>query len=168
VFSTETYICVLCGETKELSGPRPDKLCDGCWELKHRIEDRPDLALKVLGTAVIAQKSKRPKVTLGSSTRVATGCGSAYITCNTADSKPFEVFGSLGKAGECAKCQSEAVTRLATLCLRYGGKPEEIVKQIKGIKCPSPALDEEFQKIESCPDAIAKVMEKQWVKKEDK
>lgn len=44
----EDYTCVLCGETKHTTGPRPDSLCDGCWELKHRIEDQPGLAYKVL------------------------------------------------------------------------------------------------------------------------
>ena len=44
----EDYVCVLCGETKHTAGPRPDKLCDGCWELKTRIEMQPDLARKVI------------------------------------------------------------------------------------------------------------------------
>lgn len=44
----EDYVCVLCGETKHTAGPRPDKLCDGCWELSARIRMRPDLAKEVL------------------------------------------------------------------------------------------------------------------------
>ncbi len=42
------YICKLCGVKKESLGPVPDELCDGCWELKIRIETQPDLAKKVL------------------------------------------------------------------------------------------------------------------------
>jgi len=44
----EEYICRLCGEAKHTMGPRPDKLCDGCWELKTRIDMQPQLALQVL------------------------------------------------------------------------------------------------------------------------
>ena len=44
----ENYTCVLCGEKKHTHGPQPDKLCDGCWELKTRIESQPKLAQKVL------------------------------------------------------------------------------------------------------------------------
>jgi hypothetical protein len=48
--SGEDFTCALCGKIKHTYGPRPDKLCDGCWELKHRIEDQPELARKVLDT----------------------------------------------------------------------------------------------------------------------
>ena len=44
----EDYTCVLCEENKHTGSPRPDKLCDGCWELKTRIEMQPELARKVL------------------------------------------------------------------------------------------------------------------------
>lgn len=44
----ECYTCTLCGERKRTTGPRPDKLCDSCWELKTRIEAQPELARKVL------------------------------------------------------------------------------------------------------------------------
>ena len=44
----EDYVCVLCGERKHTGNPRPDRLCDACWELKTRIEGQPELARKVL------------------------------------------------------------------------------------------------------------------------
>ena len=44
----EDYVCVLCGKARHASLPTPDKLDDGCWELKSRIEMQPDLARKVL------------------------------------------------------------------------------------------------------------------------
>jgi len=44
----EPYTCVLCGKNKWTYGPRSDSLCDPCWELKHRVEAQPELALKVL------------------------------------------------------------------------------------------------------------------------
>ncbi len=113
-------------------------------------------------------KAKRPKVTPGTTTRVTTGCGNAYITCNEDGNKlPLELFCTLGKPGECAKCQNEALTRSITLGLKYGVPVEDYVKQLKGIKCPSPAIDEEFESIDSCPDAVAKVIEKIWVNKKE-
>ncbi len=44
----EEYTCLLCGETKHTRSPRPDELCDPCWELKCRVRHSPDLARKVL------------------------------------------------------------------------------------------------------------------------
>ena len=44
----EDYTCVLCNQKKHTQGPRPDKLCDGCWELSVRIRMQPELARKVL------------------------------------------------------------------------------------------------------------------------
>jgi len=44
----EDFVCVLCEKTKHTGGPRPDNLCDECWELKTRIKMRPDLTKKVL------------------------------------------------------------------------------------------------------------------------
>jgi hypothetical protein len=53
----EDYACVLCGERKHTLGPRPDKLCDGCWELKVRVELQPELARKVLRDLEVAHES---------------------------------------------------------------------------------------------------------------
>lgn len=41
----QTGPCTLCGTTTEMTGTR---LCDRCWELKHRIEADLDLAQKIL------------------------------------------------------------------------------------------------------------------------
>ncbi len=43
-----TYVCKLCGESKSSLVPVPDELCDGCWELKVRVEAQPELARKIL------------------------------------------------------------------------------------------------------------------------
>ncbi len=44
----DKFTCKLCGEEYDLHGPVPDKLCDGCWELKTRVESQPDLARQIL------------------------------------------------------------------------------------------------------------------------
>ena len=68
------------------------------------------------------------------------------------------MFAQLGKAGGCAAAQSEAVSRLISLALRSRIKIDAILKQIKGIRCPSPLLARGGP-ILSCPDAIAKAIE---------
>jgi len=101
----------------------------------------------------------RPEVTIGTTTKVATGCGNLYVTINVdEDNKPFEVFTQIGKAGGCAASQLEAVGRLVSLALRSGVEIKSIVDQLRGIRCPSPSW-ERGKRIFSCSDAIARVVE---------
>jgi len=96
----------------------------------------------------------RPEVTTGATTKVNTGCGSLYVTINQDEHGLCEVFSSMGRAGACKAAQSEAVSRLISLALRSGVDTAAILKSIKGIRCPSPALGGAA----SCPDAIAKAI----------
>lgn len=100
----------------------------------------------------------RPKVTLGSTMKMVTGCGNMYVTINKDDQGPCELFTQLGKSGGCTASQSEAVGRLVSLALRSGISVEKIVEQLKGIRCPSPTLAEGGAVL-SCADGIAKAME---------
>jgi len=101
----------------------------------------------------------RPPVILGTTTKIATGCGNLYITINEdAQSQPFEVFMHMGKAGGCAMSQLEAIGRLVSLGLRSGIEVSSIVEQLRGIRCPSPSW-EKGGRIFSCSDAIARAIE---------
>ena len=102
---------------------------------------------------------KRSKITTGVTERVTTGCGYIYVTVNRDDQGICEVFSSLGKAGGCASAQLEATSRLISLALRSGVDVASVVKQLRGIRCPSIAW-EEGKSILSCADAIASVLEK--------
>jgi ribonucleoside-diphosphate reductase alpha chain len=102
---------------------------------------------------------KRPKVTTGVTERVNTGCGYIYVTVNFDSQGISEVFSTLGKAGGCAAAQLEGISRLTSLALRSGIDVESIVKQLRGIRCPSIAW-EQGHAILSCGDAIASVLEK--------
>ena len=102
---------------------------------------------------------KRPKVTTGVTERVNTGCGYIYVTVNFDSQGISEVFSTLGKAGGCAAAQLEAISRLTSLALRSGIDIDSIVKQLRGIRCPSIAW-EQGHAILSCADAIASVLEK--------
>ena len=88
-----------------------------------------------------------------------TGCGSLYVTINEDEQGLFEVFAAMGKGGGCAASQTEAVSRLISLALRSGIDRDQIVKQIKGVRCPNQAW-EKGGRIYSCADAIAKALER--------
>ncbi len=100
----------------------------------------------------------RPAVTMGMTERMRIGCGNLYVTVNYDENGICEVFTSTGKAGGCPS-QSEATARLASIALRSGISVEEILNQLKGIRCPSTVRQQGMQ-CTSCPDAIAKVIKK--------
>ena len=102
---------------------------------------------------------KRLKITSGITERVTTGCGYIYVTVNSDEQGICEVFSTLGKAGGCASAQLEATCRLISLALRSGVDVASVVRQLRGIRCPSIAW-EEGKSILSCADAIASVLEK--------
>jgi ribonucleoside-diphosphate reductase alpha chain len=102
---------------------------------------------------------KRSKVTKGFTERVTTGCGYIYVTVNSDERGICEVFSHLGKTGGCAAAQLESTCRLISLGLRSGIDVASLVKQLKGIRCPSIAW-ENGKSILSCADAIAGVLER--------
>ncbi len=101
----------------------------------------------------------RGEVTYGSTRKMSTGCGALYVTINQDDEGLFEVFATMGKSGGCAASQTEAVSRLISLSLRCGIEPAQIIKQLKGVRCPNQAW-EKGGRIYSCADAIAKALER--------
>ncbi len=117
---------------------------------------------QVLVTEEEKERSLKPKprpiVVYGITRKMTTGCGNLYVTMNEDDEGLFEVFVRLGKAGGCADAQLEAIGRIISLNLRSGVKVEAIIKQLKGLRCPSPLLARGGP-ILSCPDAVAKALE---------
>jgi len=102
---------------------------------------------------------KRAKTTTGVTEKVTTGCGNLYVTVNSDEEGICEVFSSLGKTGGCASAQLEAICRLISLALRSRMEVGSIVRQLRGIRCPSIAW-EGGKSVLSCADAIASVLEK--------
>ncbi|MDK2796249.1 MAG: ribonucleoside-diphosphate reductase alpha chain [Archaeoglobaceae archaeon] len=108
----------------------------------------------------------RPRVTEGRTIETRTGCGSLYVTINEDSEGIAEVFVQLGKSGGCSASQTEAIGRLLSVALRSWINPEVLIKQLKGIRCPSIGFDN-GEVITSCADGVAKVLEK-WLKGEYK
>lgn len=108
-----------------------------------------------------AKPRKRAQVVAGTTTAYKIGCGTLFVTVNRDDRGICEVFTHLGKAGGCPS-QSEATARLISIALRSGVDIEEIIHQLKGIKCPTTVMakmkNPDIQVI-SCPDAIGRAIE---------
>ena len=141
--------------------------CKGITIYRDRSKDKQVLSLAAEEEEAreVRAPRRRAKVTTGVTERVATGCGSIYVTVNSDADGVCEVFSTLGKAGGCASAQLEAICRLISLALRSGVSIDSVVKHLKGIRCPSIAW-EEGHSILSCPDAIGSVLEKH-IKSED-
>ncbi|RME20812.1 MAG: vitamin B12-dependent ribonucleotide reductase [Deltaproteobacteria bacterium] len=102
---------------------------------------------------------QRPELVRGATQKLPTGCGGLYVTINEDDEGIFELFTAMGKAGGCASSQAEAISRLISLALRAGIDPGEIVKQLSGVRCPSPVW-KDGEMILSCADALAKALQR--------
>ncbi|PIQ84913.1 MAG: ribonucleoside-diphosphate reductase, adenosylcobalamin-dependent [Candidatus Omnitrophica bacterium CG11_big_fil_rev_8_21_14_0_20_43_6] len=126
--------------------PKEKQEARSIYEVKKEIAPRP-----------------RPEVIIGTTTKVSTGCGNLYVTINIdEDGKPFELFTQMGKAGGCAASQLEATGRLVSLAFRANIEVKSIIEQLRNIRCPSPSW-EKGQRIFSCADAIARVVERRLI-----
>ncbi|MEM4267149.1 MAG: ribonucleoside-diphosphate reductase, adenosylcobalamin-dependent, partial [Candidatus Nanoarchaeia archaeon] len=106
----------------------------------------------------------RPVVVNGSTYRMETPVGVAFITINTnGNDDPLEVFINVGKAGSDVFAMAESLGRMISLALRFSShlspheRVKEIIAQLEGI---GGARQMGFgkERIRSLPDAIAKVL----------
>ena len=101
---------------------------------------------------------KRGDSLRGYTERIKIGCGELYVTVNFDDDGVREIFTTNGKSGGCHS-QSEATCRMVSTALKYNIPTDVIIKQLKGIRCPSSIKNSGGSSL-SCPDAIARCMEK--------
>ena len=111
-------------------------------------------------TKAVAQLRPRARTTTGKTTKFRMGCGTLFVTVNEDENGLCEVFANLNKGG--CPSQSEATCRTVSVALRCGVKPEVLIEQLKGIRCPSAIArrkDHNDIDVLSCPDAIARAIE---------
>jgi ribonucleoside-diphosphate reductase alpha chain len=99
----------------------------------------------------------RPSVLPGRTFKQQTGCGSIYITINSDELGPCELFATIGKAGGCADSQSQAIGRMVSMAWRYGISAKETLKQLSDISCHSHCGMGE-RRVKSCADAVSKAI----------
>jgi len=117
--------------------------------------------VQVLSTST-PKVEERDEVVQGSTTKVRTSLGTMYVTVNVVDGKPFEVFVQISKGGTNAAADAEGIARLVSLALRSKTNVKHIVKQLKGIGSGEATFNK-GRVIASIPDAIAYVLEKQFL-----
>ena len=101
----------------------------------------------------------------GTTYRIPTPVGTAYITINTnGGDEPLEVFiNGVGRAGSDLYAMAEGLGRIISLALRYSShltpheRIKDIMKQLEGIGGGRPTGFGK-DRVKSLPDAIAKVL----------
>ena len=113
-------------------------------------------------TPFMTAVKERPETLGGYTTKIKTGYGYLYVTVTEFEGQPFEVFATIGKSGRSTTAKTEAIGRLVSLALRSGVKVDKIVHQLKGIGGEYPIF-QDGGLVLSIPDAIARVLEKQYM-----
>jgi ribonucleoside-diphosphate reductase alpha chain len=97
----------------------------------------------------VPDRFKRPSVMQGTTTRVPTDVGTAFITINrNGDNKPKEVFINVGKGGTDLSEISEGIGRILSVALQSGVEPKFLADQLFGVGGYSKI-------VKSLPSAIA-------------
>ena len=135
-----------------------DILCDGCKARAAMLKDIENDAHNMVAETVKSIIPRdRPEEVYGITRKIPIGCGNLYVTVNHDENGICEVFTNTGKAGGCPS-QSEATARLVSIALRAGVDIDEIIHQLRGIRCPSCQRNGKV-KVLSCPDAIGRMLE---------
>ena len=114
------------------------------------------------GLGIATTRPARPQLLTGETQRMDTGCGKLFVIMNDDEYGPREVFANMGKAGGCASSNTEALGRLISLALKRGASAQEVVEQLKGIRCHVPYGMGPNATL-SCADAIGKAIERRYV-----
>jgi ribonucleoside-diphosphate reductase alpha chain len=137
----------------------------------YRDNSRPDQVLASVSTksregetialSPPAAVEERPTSLPGFTEKIRTGYGNLYVTVNTQDGRPFEVFAHIGKSGYSTMADTEAICRLISLALRSHVPIGQIIKQLRGIGGSSQVFSN-GARVTSIPDAIAQVLERRF------
>ncbi len=108
--------------------------------------------------------TERPVKVDGSTYKIATPLGSAFITINQDETgNPFELFITIGKAGSEVSAMAEALGRLISTNFRFGNhlpakeRAREIMEQLRGIG-GGRSVGFGPNKVRSLPDAVGRAI----------
>ncbi len=124
--------------------------------------DKPDKREIARRMSLAEARGGRPRSLSGTTMKLATGHGPMYVTLNDDEFGPRECFVALGKPGGTAAAFSDALGRIISLAETHGGKPEEVVKQLRGLQDGHPA-GLGGNAILSVPDGVAKAMAEHYL-----
>ena len=138
--------------------------CKGEQVLNVGVGAKKDKEIGTLPSPGPAVIKPRPHSLKGSTYRMETPIGTAFITVNdTPDGDPFEVFVQVGKGGSDTMAVAEALGRLISLTLRLPSplsptrRLEEVISQLARIGGGSP-MGFGPGKVLSMPDALARTL----------
>jgi len=135
-------------------------LSKGMAKAQTVVSTGPSSPAPIQGRSEARAPRPRPVLTHGTTEKIMLGCNrTMYVTINEDQEGLCEVFLQMGKSGGCTASQSEAIGRLVSLALRSGIDPRAVIKQLKGIRCPSPSWHNGGSTL-SCSDAVAKALER--------
>jgi len=124
-------------------------------------KDRP---FEIAPAEMHVTKKPRPRKLAGSTFKVGTPLGTAFITINeNGDGQPFEVFLNVGKAGSDTAAVAEALGRLISLVLRLPSpmnsteRLQNVIEQLAGIGGGRP-MGFGTQRVRSLPDGVAQAL----------
>jgi hypothetical protein len=85
-------------------------------------------------------------------------CGNLYITMRCTKSKVMAISADLRSSDECKRSCGAAIVALVNLILRKEKKSEEIIQELKGIRCYE--VVSEGKIVPSCAQAIAGLLDR--------
>lgn len=119
------------------------------------------LGRDVNGTWGRIRPIERPSRLEGFTERKETPVGSLFLTLNTLEGHPVELFAQIGKAGSDVSAFTEGIARLVSLALRSGVDPMEVANQLAGIG-GSRSIGFGLGRVRSVPDAMGQFMREIW------
>ncbi len=131
-------------------------------------EDQKKEAAQPAHLPKMPEVKPRPMVVHGSTYKVETPVGEAYVTINTnGGNQPVEMFINVGKAGSDVTAMAEAMGKLISLTLRMSSpiEPMERARKIASMLIGiggARSLGFGENRIRSLPDAVAKVVDRHF------
>ena len=101
--------------------------------------------------------SDRKRVLPSETIKAVCGCGNIFITFTYTDAtRPYEIFGHLGKGSQCGRVQTSTLGKVLSHSLRAGVPADKMMKDILGETCDR--WNGSPDQCRSCADAFGRVI----------